>query len=236
MVSEVDPGIVQDIYSIYVTPQHAGLEDEFEQANLPESSKTHIFWNHSENENSIVSFLKIMLNAEAKGNIEPLNEYTLHTIKAFIQFIESDFRSEKQEEKDRRNDGQYTLEFEELNQESNIEEKLLQLKNQLERSNPSLQGRLSGPDLNDKRFPQLQLTHSGIKIVINAGYKSRDKASFSYTIDRETADSKERLRALADKLGVDLKKPNDKYGSYCRTQQMQQTIKLTNIQKLSGIL
>ena len=31
-----------------------------------------------------------------EGKIEPLNEYTLHTIKAFCLFIENDFRSERQ--------------------------------------------------------------------------------------------------------------------------------------------
>lgn len=69
---------------IFLTPniENIKLDSEFE--NLNTENKTRIFWTGSE---SIVSTIQSMLELEAKADISPINEYTRHTIKAFIYFI-----------------------------------------------------------------------------------------------------------------------------------------------------
>ena len=41
---------------------------------------------------------------------------------------------------------------------------------------------------------------------------------------------------LSSVLKVDLKKPNDKYLAYCRTDEMKKTIKLTNTTRINEML
>ena len=76
-------------------------------------NKKHIFWKDSNisNESALIKILKNIIKKEAETEIDPINEYTKQTIKAFIQFIENDFKSEKQEQKERKNDGSYTEKF-----------------------------------------------------------------------------------------------------------------------------
>lgn len=69
---------------IFLTPniENIKLNSEFE--NLNTENKTRIFWTGPE---SIVSIIQSILESEAKADISPINEYTRHTIKAFIYFI-----------------------------------------------------------------------------------------------------------------------------------------------------
>ena len=229
--SELDDNLNAEIYSIYVTPEDQKFSDEFDLAKL--NRKAHLFWLKNDDETSIKSILTNILRLESSGDLEPLNEYTLHTIKAFTKFIETGFKSEKQEEKERVNDGSYTEKFQNLNLSSNIEEKLNILKLSLETINPKLKGRIIGPDLTSKRHPELSIVENGIKLVLNAGYVSRNKVSFGFSVDRKSENSKIELLKLANMLNIDLKKPDDKYGSYCRTDEMKKTIQLTNAYKIN---
>lgn len=230
-VSELKDNVETEIHSVYITPENPKFYEDFETAKI--NLKSHLFWNRSEDEPSIKSILLNIIKMEAKGEIEPLNQYTLHTIKAFVQFIENDFKSEKQVEKARLNDGSYIEKFEKLNLKSNIVEKLETLKSKLESVNPKLIGKIYGPDLSSKRHPKLFLIIDGIKLGLNAGYSSRDKLSLGFHIDKNTPESKDKLINLANKLNIDLKKPDDKFGSYCRTAAMQKTILFSNINKIN---
>ncbi|MBK9353669.1 MAG: hypothetical protein IPN09_06815 [Bacteroidetes bacterium] len=78
-----------------------------------------------------MKILKNIDDKEAKAETEAINEYTKHTIKSFIQFVENDFKSEKQEQKERKNDGSYIEKYKKLNIESQIEQKLSTLKQKL---------------------------------------------------------------------------------------------------------
>src|SRR6266702_1247428 len=49
----------------------------------------------------IIHILQSILQEEGYGYIEPIHDYTKHTLKAFINFINSDFRSKKEEERSR---------------------------------------------------------------------------------------------------------------------------------------
>lgn len=56
----------------------------------------HLFWNDANDDSvndSIYQLLVDMLEKEAKGRMEPIFEYSKYTIKAFINFIDSDFQS-----------------------------------------------------------------------------------------------------------------------------------------------
>jgi PD-(D/E)XK nuclease superfamily len=98
-----------NIHSIFVTPDLREMDEEFLM--LKTTNKTHIRWiNESEKENeddtflsisdSIFELLKQIVSDEAIGKIEPINEYTKHTLKSFIKFIENDFKSQVVEKKE----------------------------------------------------------------------------------------------------------------------------------------
>jgi hypothetical protein len=100
-----------NIHSIYVTPDLKEMDEDFFM--LKTTNKTHIKWiNESEKENedgddvnlsqsnSIFYILRQIVFDESIGKIEPINEYTKHTLKSFIKFIENDFKSQEVEKKE----------------------------------------------------------------------------------------------------------------------------------------
>ena len=85
---------------IYLTPKFTDKSrieyEEFSKkhTNIP---SCHWLWNSEENELSIYKLLVDMLNEESTGLIEPIFEYSKYTIKAFLNFIKTDFQSYKEE-------------------------------------------------------------------------------------------------------------------------------------------
>lgn len=72
-------------------------------------SISHLLWknkNQDSEGDSVYSVLSDLLKQESSGLIEPIHEYTKQTIKAFIQFIESNFKSAS-DEKDEDEEGKY---------------------------------------------------------------------------------------------------------------------------------
>lgn len=93
---------IDNIHSIYITPETTSFNNEFENNTDEITNKTHLHWNNNDDENnSIKNLLQQILIDEANFRIDPLNQYAKHTIKAFIQFINSGFKSVKQEKSDR---------------------------------------------------------------------------------------------------------------------------------------
>ena len=85
---------------IYLTPtftKKSELEfEEFKNKNnkIP---AYHLLWNGEDNAFCIYKLLVDMLEEESKGLIEPIFEYSKYTIKAFLNFIKTDFQSYKEE-------------------------------------------------------------------------------------------------------------------------------------------
>lgn len=82
---------LENLLIIFLTPESSNilLKSEFENLIL-DKDKNHkkcwLYW--SSNYYSITSLLKNILSKETIGEINPLNDYLKHTIKAFINFIE----------------------------------------------------------------------------------------------------------------------------------------------------
>ncbi len=178
----------ETIHSVFVTPKDTKTEKEYENSRNSLANSSHLFW-HSAHANdkykTVYDFLTDILQAENSGTIEPLSEYTKHTIKAFVQFIENDFKSQRQEEKERKNDGSYTARFIKLNEETQIEKKLEELKYNIEQYDARLD--IKEPDMSIPRFPCLVLTYKGINIKLSVNYESRKEISLGYCV----ADSRE---------------------------------------------
>lgn len=208
------------LHSIYVSPNTNDFITEFEDTEVDrviKKNKTQIYWNGKE---SISNTLKEILHEETNAKIEPINEYTKQTIKAFIQFIENDFKSEKQEQKERKNDGSYTERYRKLNEESHLEQKLLLLRDELIKRDPTLDKFVSQPNLATPRFPSLCISLEDITIKTYAGTSSRDTVCFLYQADKRINNSKTKLKDISRKIGADIKK--EKYDdAYCRTDDMQ---------------
>lgn len=81
-----DPNI-KSLYVIFLTPESTSLALKAEFENLHISSLHHkkwLFWNSNQHA-SIVNMVKNLLNLESSGEINPINEYMRHTLKAFIK-------------------------------------------------------------------------------------------------------------------------------------------------------
>jgi hypothetical protein len=85
-------------FSIYVTPSGEKFSDEIVEFSKDGMKGLLINWNNTEGYSpSVVLMLENLLKEENAGAIQPIEEYTKHTIKAFINFIKSDFKSEVEE-------------------------------------------------------------------------------------------------------------------------------------------
>ena len=87
---ELDPN---QVYFIYLTPDNDNFLKEYDTF-IETENKTHLVWKHKTSDNhTIYNILKELIEDENIGVIEAINEYTKHTIKSFIMFIENDFKS-----------------------------------------------------------------------------------------------------------------------------------------------
>jgi hypothetical protein len=92
-----DDSTIDNLAIVFLTPasNRKSLKSEFRNLDLqnPNHVKSWIRWN--EKENSIIKILKKILRKESEGEINPINEYTRHTIKAFILFLNATVSSTK---------------------------------------------------------------------------------------------------------------------------------------------
>lgn len=92
-----DDSTINNLAIVFLTPSSnkKSLETEFHNLNLqsPNHIKRWIRWN--ERNDSIIEILKKILRNESVGEINPINEYTRHTIKAFILFLNATLSSTK---------------------------------------------------------------------------------------------------------------------------------------------
>lgn len=98
--------ISKKISVIFITP---GLEDEEGEkgdvydefkTKYPQSFSIRIFWDDNENneDESMAMILKNILHKENIAEIEPMSDYTKHTLKSFINFIDNGFKSSIEED------------------------------------------------------------------------------------------------------------------------------------------
>ncbi len=173
----------------------------------------------------LIKILKDIIEKEAKTEIDAINEYTKHTIKSFIQFIQNDFKSERQEQKDRKNDGSYTKEYIDINNKTDIKNKLQLIKSELIKRNADLVKYLSEPDLKAPMVPKLSLDISDIFIEIQSYTKKRDSVSLLFRINSKNKESREKLELIAKKLKVDIKNKKSTQ-AYCKTEMMKKDIRI----------
>ena len=84
-----DDSTIDNLAIVFLTPSsnRKSLKTEFKNLDLQNINhiKSWLKWNQAEN--SIIKILKKILRKESEGEINPINEYTRHTIKAFILFL-----------------------------------------------------------------------------------------------------------------------------------------------------
>lgn len=227
--------ICQNITSIYLTPDESKYTTEFDAAKTELVNSYQLHWKSSNNKaTTIVAILHGLLNDEVFGKIEPLNEYTLHTIKAFCQFIENDFKSERQIEttRKRRPPGEFTKEQVKLNEESNIEHMLMQIRDYLLKENPDLM--IGKPDLSNPRHPRLRINHKGLCVSLNAGYSTRDIVNINYRVDQSSRDSYEKLIALGTQINQEIKKPDNVREAYMWIDDEKSKFKVTAFENINS--
>ncbi|WP_299002227.1 PD-(D/E)XK nuclease family protein [uncultured Tenacibaculum sp.] len=234
--SEIKPDFnIDNIHSVYITPETIKFNNEFDTNTNKIQNKTHLHWNNNDDENnSIKKLLQEILIKEANYEIDPLNEYSKHTIKAFIQFINNNFKSIKEEKKERgKNDGSYTNRFIELNEETNINEKLNNLRDNLLTLDSDLN--ISKIDLSSPRFPKLNIPYKGIIIEIFTASIRRDVVKIIFRFDKTTKKPREKISHLAENLGVELKNSKSR-NAYCLTQEMDRKLKISDTNKIFSII
>jgi hypothetical protein len=85
-VLQDDPNI-QKLMMVFLTPESktSALIAEYDNLTVNNGHrKTWLFW-HSESQDGLVALLRKVLLAESNGEINPINEYLRHTLKAFIR-------------------------------------------------------------------------------------------------------------------------------------------------------
>ncbi|SHG71000.1 PD-(D/E)XK nuclease superfamily protein [Fodinibius roseus] len=92
-----DENTIDNLAIVYLTPvsNKISLKTEFKNLQLKDSKhiKKWMQWNHKKH--SIINILKRILKKESEGEINPINEYTRHTIKAFILFLDATVSTNK---------------------------------------------------------------------------------------------------------------------------------------------
>ncbi len=147
LLSKSEDEIENILSLIFISPVGERSSEEYsnlQRSETPRIPSVHIYWNLTEdedptlgrNEMTVIDFLKNILQEEAQGNIEAINEYTKHTLKSFINFIENNFKSTideelegKNERKDRVEKDIYFMHIRELNED--ISDQLLKVHEQL---------------------------------------------------------------------------------------------------------
>ena len=231
-VSRIPKSLREKVTSIYLTPDGIKYKEEFRAAEESIPDAHHILWKDTDGDEAlnILKMLYDLLLDETHGKIEPLNEYTLHTIRAFCQFIENDFLSARQitTARKKRKTGEFTKNHEKRNIELNVKHKLETLKDALKTRTPALE--IEGPDLSNPSNPRLIIKINSIIISINAGFSSRDIVNVTYGIDKsDDQDSRIQLSRLASFLNLEIKKPKSKFDAYLRIDEDQKKFKIENI-------
>lgn len=87
---------------IFLTPEKEGRSAIYFGKFKSNYPKYHLSWgkyerNNSDDKETILKMIKDILNKESAGDIEPIHEYTKYTLKAFLNFIISDFKTYSEE-------------------------------------------------------------------------------------------------------------------------------------------
>lgn len=182
---------------------------------------------------SIEQMLDDIIKPQPEDKSEPLPLYTTDTLQSFSNFIYSGFSyKQKRQKGERKNDGTYTKEYTELNERTNIEFKLNELRDNLIKKDSTLESKLSKVDLRLAYDPKISLSINDIIIEILANSKSRDSVSFLYRANPNNFDtSRKKLVLISNRLKIELKMPKTKV-VYCRTKKMQEQIKIIDTEKI----
>lgn len=85
------------ISQVYLTPNEKNSIESFntyKENTLDENIfSKQVFWKSESKD--VVSLLQQLIKLENEAKIEPINEYMKHTLKSFVNFIETDFKSKK---------------------------------------------------------------------------------------------------------------------------------------------
>lgn len=85
------------VTAVFLTPgsQHEALQREYDSLTIPRHGGHAKAWMHwksidnATNSQSILTLIREVLQKEACAEIEPVSEYTRHTLKAFVRFIDN---------------------------------------------------------------------------------------------------------------------------------------------------
>lgn len=97
--------LIDNSYTIYVTPEHYQYSNSIRKATSMDNPRVikgvHICWNSIKGsyDGNIPSMIDKLFTKELDGTMEPMNEVTRHTLRAFRNFIKSGFKSKFEEEK-----------------------------------------------------------------------------------------------------------------------------------------
>lgn len=92
-----DESTIDNLAIVYLTPvsNKLSLINEFKNLQLKDSKHIKKWMQWNDEEYGIITILKGILKKESEGEINPINEYTRHTIKAFILFLNATVGSSK---------------------------------------------------------------------------------------------------------------------------------------------
>lgn len=92
---------------IYVTPDGKSCNKEFEdfEKSKKTNNKLHLYWSKNDDKNTISNIIRDILDNENR----PIDAYCNYTLKAFLEFIENDFKSTIKEELEKKREIPYFI-------------------------------------------------------------------------------------------------------------------------------
>lgn len=85
-----DDDSIENLIVVFVTPKanHSALQEEYDRLAVRVGHhKAWVYWN--DEDKGVLGTIQAMLEKEVRGELTPINEYMRHTLKAFVQHVNS---------------------------------------------------------------------------------------------------------------------------------------------------
>lgn len=215
-----------NVLSVYVPPDVDAASKEFARFQAAQgNAANHFLWKNDATSASdetskptIYGMLLGLLDDEATGKVDPINEHTRHTLKAFAQYIYTNFTSAIEDARGQRT-GSYTDRCRQRHQELGTQRKLRLLRERLLQEEAGLNS--SSMTIHDRPAcdPRLIIQRNGLALRLWAGYAAPGGVNLAFGVG-EGERGRDRFLAFAAQFEVDILAARSPSGAHIKPADM----------------